>query len=256
MGASDAAARLILIEASPIFGLSFCSEVEKSEKFMVEQVAQSERKTRRRNPQERGDVTKTKLLEAAISEFSERGYDGVTLRDIEILADVQRGLVKYHYGGKEELYKAVVDEVLGKIHEFRQARRETERDLSPRERLGFRIRSFVRYSAQRPELNRLMAQEGKRDSWRMRYILDMFLRQMVFDLKDLASAHHSLSSEEFCHWYYIYVGAGAFMFSMAPEAQKLFGIDVTSEEVVDRHAHMVAELLLSKVEFGAEGAAS
>ncbi|MEM7663627.1 MAG: TetR/AcrR family transcriptional regulator [Pseudomonadota bacterium] len=220
---------------------------------MTDQVTKSPPKTRRRSQQERGDVTKTKLLEAAIQEFSERGYDGVTLKDVETLADVQRGLVKYHYGGKEQIFKAVVDEVLGKIHEFRRDRRDTERDLSPRERLGFRIRSFVRYSAQRPELNRLMAQEGKRDSWRMRYILDMFLRQMVFDLKDLVSANLSLSSEEFCHWYYIYVGAGAFMFSMAPEAQKLFGIDVTSEEVVDRHAHMVAELLLSKVEFGKDG---
>lgn len=220
---------------------------------MTDQVTKTPPKTRRRNQQERGDVTKSKLLEAAIQEFSERGYDGVTLKDVETLADVQRGLVKYHYGGKEQIYKAVVDEVLGKIHEFRRARRDTERDLSPRERLGFRIRSFVRYSAQRPELNRLMAQEGKRDSWRMRYILDKFLRQMVFDLKDLVSANLSLSSEEFCHWYYIYVGAGAFMFSMAPEAQKLFGIDVTTEEVVDRHAHMVAELLLSKVEFGTDG---
>lgn len=220
---------------------------------MIDQVTQPPRKTRRRSQQERGEVTKAKLLEAAIQEFSERGYDGVTLKDIETLADVQRGLVKYHYSGKEQIYKAVVNEVLGKIHEFRRARRNTERDLSPRERLGFRIRSFVRYSAQRPELNRLMAQEGKRDSWRMRYILDMFLRQMVFDLKDLVSANLSLSSEEFCHWYYIYVGAGAFMFSMAPEAQKLFGIDVTSEEVVDRHAHMVAELLLSKVEFSTDG---
>ena len=223
---------------------------------MSDQITKAQPKTRRRGQQERGDATKTKLLEAAIQEFSERGYDGVTLKDIETIADIQRGLVKYHFGGKEEIYKAVVDEVLGKIHEFRRNRRATEQDLSPRERLGFRIRSFVRYSAQRPELNRLMAQEGKHDSWRMRYILDQFLRQMVFDLKDLVGANILLSNEEFCHWYYIYVGAGAFMFSMAPEAQKLFGIDVTSEEVVDRHAHMVANLLLSTVEIGLEGATS
>jgi AcrR family transcriptional regulator len=220
---------------------------------MTDQITQSAPKTRQRGQQERGDVTKTKLLEAAIQEFSERGYDGVTLKDIETLADLQRGLVKYHFGGKEQIYKAVVHEVLGTLYEFRRVRRETERDLSPRQRLAFRIRSFVRYSAQRPELNRLMAQEGKHDSWRLRYILDQFLRQMVFELKDLAGPKFSLSNEDFCHWYYIYVGAGAFMFSMAPEAQKLFGIDVTSEVVVERHANLVAELLLSSIGFDAEG---
>lgn len=220
---------------------------------MTDQILQSERKPRRRNVQERGDVTKGKLLNAATLLFTELGYDGVTVRDIESKANMQRGLVKYHFGTKEDMYKAVVEDTLGRLYEYRKARKDTERDLSPRERLSFRIRTFVRYSAERPELNRLMAQEGKHDSWRLRYILDKFLRQMVLDLKDLTSAHLKLSSAEFCHWYYIYIGAGAFMFSMAPEAQKLFGVDVTSEEIVDRHAQMVADLLLTKLENGSSG---
>ena len=212
---------------------------------MTDQITQSSPKTRRRNQQERGDVTKTKLLEAAIQEFSERGDDGVTLRDIETAADVQRSLVKYHFGGKEEIFKAVVDEVFSSLESFRSSRRQTEQDLSPKERLAFRVRSFVRYSATRPALNRLMSQEGKRDSWRLRYILDAFLRRAVNDTKDMAVEHLSLTSEEFCHWYYLYVGSGAFVFSMAPEAQKLFGIDVKSDEFIDRHAHIVADMLLS-----------
>ncbi|MEL6830943.1 MAG: TetR family transcriptional regulator [Pseudomonadota bacterium] len=215
---------------------------------MSDQIVQSERKPRKRNVQERGDVTKAKLLASATLLFTERGYDGVTIRDIETNAKVQRGLVKYHFGAKEDIYKSVVEDTLGRLYEYRKARKDTERDLSPHERLRFRIRTFVRYSAERPELNRLMAQEGKHDSWRLRYILDTFLRQMVMDLRDLTSEQLNLTSEEFCHWYYIYIGSGAFMFSMAPEAKKLFGIDVTSEEFVDRHADMVADLLITRVQ--------
>ena len=201
--------------------------------------------TEKKKDSQKSVKTKQKLLDAAIREFSERGYDGVTLRDIETAANVQRSLVKYHYGGKDEIFKAVVDEIFTALEEFRKSRRETELDLSPKERLAFRVRSFVRYSAKRPELNRLMSQEGKRDSWRLRYILDAFLRRAVNNLKDLASAHLSLTSEQFCHWYYLHVGSGAFVFSMAPEAQKLFGVDVTSDEFIDRHAHIVADMLLT-----------
>ncbi|MEO0465667.1 MAG: TetR family transcriptional regulator [Pseudomonadota bacterium] len=200
-----------------------------------------------RRAQERGDATKAKLVEAASREFTGRGYDGVTLRDIETAADVQRGLVKYHFGGKEDIFKAVVNEIFGNLIKYRDERDETAKDLSPKERLAFRIRSFVRYSAARPELNRLMVQEGKTDSWRLAYILDNHLRQTVLDLKDQATINLSLTNEEFCHWYFMYIGASALMFSMAPEAKKVFGIDVTSENVVTRHAHMVANLLLSGV---------
>ncbi|MEL6386212.1 MAG: TetR family transcriptional regulator [Pseudomonadota bacterium] len=201
--------------------------------------------------QERSGVTQAKLVEAAILEFTERGYDGVTLRDIETAANVQRGLVKYHFGGKEGLFRAVVDTLFGELEEYRRSRQEAEQDLSPKERLAYRIRSFVRYSARRPELNRLMSQEGKHDSWRLRYILDAFLRRAVNNTKDMAVAHLSLTSEAFCHWYYLYVGSGAFVFSMAPEAQKLFGIDVMTEEFIDRHAHLVANMLLSVMEASA-----
>ncbi|MEM1402284.1 MAG: TetR family transcriptional regulator [Pseudomonadota bacterium] len=201
--------------------------------------------TEGRRRQARGDTTKTKIIAASVREFSERGYDGVSLRDVETSAGLQRGLAKYHFGSKEELFKAVVDDIFGALDEYRYSRNQTERNISSRERLGFRIRSFVRYSAQRPELNRLMSQEGKHDSWRLRYILDVFLRRAVNDTKDLAVAHLSLTSEAFCHWYYLYVGSGAFVFSMAPEARQLFGIDVSSEEFIDRHADMVADMLLS-----------
>lgn len=216
---------------------------------MTNQVVQKERKPRRRNAQERGGATKSKLLEAAVQEFSERGYDGVTLKDIETIADVQRGLVKYHFGGKEEIFKAAADHIFEGLNIYRAIKADAERDLEPRDRLRFRIRSFVRYSAAHPELNRMMVQEGKQDSWRLRYILDNSLRQIILNLQEAATEHSTMTREDFYHWYYCYIGAGAFMFTMAPEARKLFGIDVTSEEVIDRHADMVAELLLSKVKF-------
>ena len=202
----------------------------------------------RRRKQERAEVTKSRLIDAAIQEFSDKGFNGVTARDIEVKADVQRGLLKYHFGDKADLWKAAISKIFGELKDFRHARLEMARDLPPEQRLAFRIRSFVRFTAKHPELNRLMAQEGKHDSWRLRYILDTFLRQMVMDLRDLTSEQLNLTSEEFCHWYYIYIGSGAFMFSMAPEAKKLFGIDVTSEEFVDRHADMVADLLISRMQ--------
>lgn len=202
---------------------------------------------RRRRPQERAQVTRQKLLDVAIHEFSERGYDAVTVREIEMLAGVQRNLLSYHYGGKKGMWKAAATHVLTQLQEFGEAREEVVRDLSARERVAYVLRSYVRFSASHPEFHRLMIQEGKHDSWRIEWLVDNFLRPAMQRLrKQLAMDLGLNEQEEFVHWYYMFVGGGALMFSMAPEAKRLFDIDVDDEEIVDRHAGMMVDFLLTR----------
>lgn len=51
------------------------------------------------------DNTKNLLLEAARLQFCEKGYAGASLRDICEEAGANVSAVKYHFGGKEELYR-------------------------------------------------------------------------------------------------------------------------------------------------------
>jgi AcrR family transcriptional regulator len=49
-----------------------------------------------------------RILDAAEHLFSRRGFFGASLRDIARAAGVQMSLVNYHFGPKEELFRAVV----------------------------------------------------------------------------------------------------------------------------------------------------
>jgi TetR/AcrR family transcriptional regulator len=49
--------------------------------------------------------TKTTLLKHARTLFAERGYDGVSVRDIVGAAGMNVSLVSYYFGGKEGLYR-------------------------------------------------------------------------------------------------------------------------------------------------------
>jgi TetR/AcrR family transcriptional regulator len=53
------------------------------------------------------DRTRAALLEAALEEFSAKGYAGARVREIAARADVSKDLIAYHFGGKEGLYLAV-----------------------------------------------------------------------------------------------------------------------------------------------------
>jgi AcrR family transcriptional regulator len=61
-------------------------------------------------PQERvvdAERTRAALLDAALQEFSEKGFAGARVRDIAERAGVSKDLIAYHFGGKEGLYRAV-----------------------------------------------------------------------------------------------------------------------------------------------------
>lgn len=53
------------------------------------------------------------LLRAAADRFARRGYHGTTVEVIARQAGVNKALVSYHFGGKEQLYLAVRRRVLG-----------------------------------------------------------------------------------------------------------------------------------------------
>ena len=206
---------------------------------------QAAKPVRKRRPQERAETTKRKLIKAALQAFSERGFDAVTVRDIEVAAGVQRNLVSYHFGGKEEMWKAAAAHVITKLDEFAEGRQELVRDLSTSEWLAYTIRSYVRFSAKHPELNRLMIQEGKQDSWRIHWLVDEFLRPAMERLRLVVESHRKIDDQQFVHWYYVFV-SGAMMFSMAPEAALLFDVDVYDDEIIDRHVETMATLLLNE----------
>lgn len=50
---------------------------------------------------------KTRLIKVAMQLFADRGYDGITVRDIAAAADVSVGLINHHFGSKEGLREAV-----------------------------------------------------------------------------------------------------------------------------------------------------
>ncbi|TFH20877.1 MAG: TetR/AcrR family transcriptional regulator [Myxococcales bacterium] len=57
----------------------------------------------------RGDETRRRLLETATRLFSERGYDGVSVKDIATAAGVSQGSLFWHFGSKQGLLFRVVD---------------------------------------------------------------------------------------------------------------------------------------------------
>ena len=66
----------------------------------------------RLDPEQRSE----QILDAANALFAERGYDEVTVEDIASAAGVTRGLVHHYFGGRKEVYIALLER-LGTMRE-------------------------------------------------------------------------------------------------------------------------------------------
>jgi len=83
--------------------------------------------------------TKEALLAAAIRVFADKGFDAATVRDICSMAGANVAAVNYHFGGKEALYAAVLEEVFPK----EEAEAAVDAALPPEERLRIFLRDLA-----------------------------------------------------------------------------------------------------------------
>ncbi|MFW6334288.1 MAG: TetR/AcrR family transcriptional regulator, partial [Desulfosalsimonas sp.] len=54
--------------------------------------------------------TRQRVLDHAEKLFAEKGFTGVSIREITAMADCNLAAVNYHFGGKKKLYLAVFRE--------------------------------------------------------------------------------------------------------------------------------------------------
>ena len=56
--------------------------------------------------------SKDKILKSAAKLFAQKGFDGVSIREICKDADVNICMVSYYFGGKQELYQGIIDDLI------------------------------------------------------------------------------------------------------------------------------------------------
>ncbi len=62
--------------------------------------------------------SKDKILKIATKLFAEKGFDGVSIREICKKADINICMISYYWGGKKELYQGIIDNLLERQIEY------------------------------------------------------------------------------------------------------------------------------------------
>lgn len=187
------------------------------------------------------EQTRQRILNAACELFGARGFEGTGLRDIEAASGVNRGLIAYHFGNKEDLWKAVVDFYFSEYLREMEAQRGVLGALDAKTRAKVVIRNFVRLSARRPHLSRLMIQENLNPTWRLDWIIERYLAP-IEAMEDASPGRPASAVRPELR--YALIGACTMIFMVAPQVEKMHGIDVFDEAFVERFTESITKTFL------------
>src|SRR5438552_13291753 len=102
-----------------------------------------------------GLETRRAILDAALELFSERSFDGASTRAIADVAGVTQPLLNYHFAGKEELWRAAVDDLFERFRTSMAHRLSGLRGVDGVTIAKLMVRHFVEFSAANPQLHQI-----------------------------------------------------------------------------------------------------
>lgn len=205
-------------------------------------MGKSEGEARRHDARE--PDSRERIVRAAVKLFGEQGFERSTVRSISTLAGTNPGLVPYYFaGGKEELWRAAADHVIGvATADFRYEVARYEH-AEPRARLEAALRALVYSAARYPEMYRFIqaAADGSstdRHDWMLDEHTRPAMKLLVEALGDGVDAG-LLPAVDKATLVYMVIGAATQPYLLHREVEQVMGIDPFSDEAIKRHADAI-----------------
>lgn len=205
--------------------------------------ARAEPKRRRR-----GEDVREKVLQAALECFGAFGFEGASTRAVAERAGISHTLVLYHFQSKENLWIATVEHALADYAAHMKHTVEEAAGQSASVALGRFIEQFVRMSAAKPQIHRILTMEGNQKTERMKWVIDHFIRDHFNFVRDLIRRGQVEGTVRQCdpaRLYYHIIGAGGTPFTIATEYMEMTGRDVFSEPEILRTIAFIHEIVFT-----------
>ena len=204
---------------------------------------------RKRAEQQRAIETRAAILNAAIAEFAEKGFDGASIRAIADRLGLHHPLITYHYRTKDILWRAAAE------HAFEQIRQEwdistpDESGLSPLTRLRQEYASLFRYTVAFPEFHRFMRQETLTNNPRLKWVAENVLAPLLARLLPQimqAQKQNLLPAVDPILFHYLMVSLSATLSEFGPEMRLTSGLSSDDPKVADAYWRLIDEMVFGR----------
>lgn len=189
-----------------------------------------------------------KLLDRSLELFAERGFEGMSVRELAREFGVSHNLIPQRLGSKEQLWFAAVDRGFTALAlDLAAAIQDMNAEVDDLVKLRVLLVRFVEANTARPALMRVINQEATAPGPRLDHLFTRYIepvRQFGDDLLARLAADGKVRSGNASILYFLMTqGAGGV--SILPALAEKFGsaVDPTDKDAVRAHAETVAGII-------------
>jgi len=185
------------------------------------------------------------ILKAAIEAFSTKGFDGTSIRDVALAANVNHAIIRYHFGSKDDLWLAVFQYLLLETANLRinTPFRTDAPDLKSELRIF--VRSRVEHIAHQPQLLKIILLEVIDGGPRFTQI-DVLMRRFfketlkIIEEMSVAGVVRNFNGKDLFFVMPMLIG-GRFLYSNA--GQDFDGNEIGIDDAIDAHTDVIMEMI-------------
>jgi TetR/AcrR family transcriptional regulator len=215
----------------------------------LKSTVEGRRRPRKRAEQQRSLETRGAILDAAIAEFAERGFEGASIRAIADRLGLQHPLITYHYRSKDILWRAAAEHAFVQIRAGWDTSAPENSDLPLLIRLREEYATLFRYTVAFPEFHRFMRQEAFTNSPRLKWVAETVLAPLLGRLIPQIVAVQKqglLPAVDPILFHYMMVSLTATLSGFGPEMRVTSGLSAENAKVIEAYWSLVDETVFGK----------
>src|SRR5437016_9799794 len=193
--------------------------------------------------------TRGEILDAAIAEFAERGFEGASIRAIADRLGLQHPLITYHYRSKDVLWRAAAEHAFAQIRAGWDMSAPESSDLPPLARLREEYATLFRYTVAFPEFHRFMRREAFTNNPRLKWVAETVLAPLLARLiPQIVAAQKQglLPAVDPILFHYMMVSLTATLSGFGPEMQVTSGLSAENAKIIEAYWSLVDETVFGK----------
>jgi TetR/AcrR family transcriptional regulator len=200
---------------------------------------------RTRAVQQRAVDTQHRIIDAAIKEFSQHGFEGSSVRRVAKNAGLKQALITYHFKTKDRLWRACLAQCVESFSARFQSRLHGLRGVDNTVKLQIMLDEFIRFTVDNIDFHRLMADVASKPSPQLAWLVDKYLKdifKMWVDLIQQAQQAGQFVKGDPYHLLYIFIGAVSRLFLLAAEVKLITGRSAFDQAYIDEHIEICLNL--------------
>jgi len=179
------------------------------------------------------------ILDAALTEFAQRGFESASIRRIAQRTRLQHPLVTYHFKSKLILWRAVAEHAFEEIKTAWDRQAPPDLELPPIDRVREEYRTFLRFTLMYPDFHHFMLRESHphnpRLAWLAKNVLSPILNERLLPQIRAAQEAGELPDANPILIHYMLIGMTSVLCSLRDEIAEISGLRTSDPKV--EHAY-------------------